>query len=105
MLSTPNEWHANTGMAGYEAHNAGVFYSHFVAAGMDVRTEESTARCRLTVLYGGSVYLFEFKVADGKGRALGRERGYADKHRRPGVPVHLIGREERNIVGFEFETV
>ena len=86
-----------------------MFYSHFVAAGMDVRTEESTARCRLTVLYGGSVYLFEFKVADGKGRALAqiRERGYADKHRRPGVPVHLIefGREERNIVGFEFETV
>ena len=41
----------------------------------------------------------EFKVADGKGRA--QERDYADKYRRPGVPVHLIGREERNIVGFE----
>ena len=72
---------------------------------MDVRAEESTARCRLTVLYGGGVYLFEFKVADGKpeGRALAqiRERGYADKYRRPGVPVHLVGREERNIVGFE----
>ncbi len=46
-----------------------------------------------------------------KGRALAqiRERGYADKYRRPGVPVHLIGiefgREKRNIVGFEFETV
>ena len=100
-------------MAGYEAHYASVFYSHFVAAGMDVRAEESTARGRsdLTVLYDGNVYLFEFKIADGKGRALAqiRERGYADKHRRPGVPVHLIGvefgREERNIVGFEFETV
>ncbi len=109
-----NEWYANTGMAGYEAHYASVFYSHFVAAGMDVRAEESTARGRsdLTVLYGG-VYLFEFKVVDGKpeGRALAqiRERGYADKYRRPGVQVHLIGvefgREERNIVGFKFETV
>ncbi len=114
LASIPNEWYANTGMAGYEAHYASVFYSHFVAAGMDVRAEESTARGRsdLTVLYGG-VYLFEFKVADGKpeGRALAqiRERGYADKYRRPGVQVHLIGiefgREERNIVGFEFETV
>ena len=106
-----NEWYANTGMAG--AHYASVFYSHFAAAGMDVRAEESTARGRsdLTVLYNGNVYLFEFKVADGKGRALAqiRERGYADKYRRSGVPVHLIGvefgREERNIVGFEFETV
>ncbi len=115
LASIPNEWYANTGMAGYEAHYASVFYSHFVAAGMDVRAEESTARGRsdLTVLYGGGVYLFEFKVADGKpqGRALAqiRERGYADKYRRPGVQVHLIGvefgREERNIVGFEFETV
>ncbi len=112
LASIPNEWYANTGLAG--AHYASVLYSHFAAAGMDVRAEESTARGRsdLTVLYGGGVYLFEFKVADGKpqGRALAqiRERGYADKYRRPGVPVHLIGvefgREERNIVGFEFET-
>ena len=83
--------------------------SHFVAAGMDVRVEESTAHGRLTVLHGGGVYLFEFKVANGKpeGRALARERGYADKYRRSGGPVHLVefGREERNIVGFEFETV
>ncbi len=113
LASIPNEWYANTGMAG--AHYASVFYSHFAAAGMDVRAEESTARGRsdLAVLHGGGVYLFEFKVADGKpeGRALAqiRERGYADKYRRPGVPIHLIGiefgREERNIVGFEFETV
>ena len=113
LASIPNEWYANTGMSG--AHYASVFYSHFAAAGMDVRAEESTARGRsdLAVLYDGSVYLFEFKVADGKrdGRALAqiRERGYADKYRRPGVPIHLVGvdlgREERNIVGFAFETV
>ena len=112
LASVPNEWYANTGMAG--AHYASVFYSHFAAAGMDVRAEESTARGRsdLAVLYNGSVYLFEFKVADGKpeGRALAqiRERGYADKYRHLGVPIRLIGmefgREERNIVGFESET-
>ncbi len=66
---------------------------------------------RLAVLYNGNVCPFEFKVADGKleGWALAqiRKRGYADKYRRPGVRVHLIefGREERNIVRFEFETV
>ena len=115
LASIPNEWYANSRIANYEAHYASVFYSHFAAAGMDVRAEESTARGRsdLTVLYNGNVYLFEFKVADGKPeeRALAqiRERGYADKYRRPGQPVHLIGiefgREERSIVGFEFETV
>ncbi len=113
LASIPNEWYANTGMAGYEDHYASVFYSHIAAAGMDVRAEESTARGRLTVLYDGGVYLFEFKVADGKpeGRALAqiRERGYADKYRRPGMQIHLIGvefgREERNIVDFRFETV
>ena len=114
LAGIPNEWYA-TGMAGYEAHYASVFYSHFAAAGMDVRAEESTARGRsdLAVLYNGNVYLFEFKIADGKpeGRALAqiRERGYADKYRRPGVPIHLVGvefgREERNIVDFRFENV
>ena len=75
---------------------------------MDVRAE---GRSDLAVLYNGNVYVFEFKVVDEKpeGRALAqiRERGYADKYRRPGVPVHLVefGREERNIVDFRFETV
>ena len=112
LAGIPNEWYAKTGMAGYEAHYASVFYSHFAAAGMDVRAEESTARGRsdLAVQYNGNVYLFEFKVADGKpeGRALAqiRERGYADKYRHLEAPIHLIGVEfgERNIVGFEFET-
>ena len=54
----------------------------------------------------------EFKVVDRgpEGRALAqlRERGYADKCRHLGVPVRLIGVEfgweERDIVGFAFET-
>ena len=37
LAGIPNEWYARTGMAGYEAHYASVFYSHFAAAGMDVR--------------------------------------------------------------------
>ena len=114
LAGIPNEWYANTGMSGYEAHYASVFYSHFAAAGMDVRVEESTARGRsdMAVLYNGNVYVFEFKMVNRgpEDRALAqiRERGYADKYRCPGQPVHLIGvefgREERNIVGFAVET-
>ena len=53
LAGIPNEWYARTGMAGYEAHYASVFYSHFAAAGMDVRVEESTAHGALG--HGGPV--------------------------------------------------
>ena len=113
LAGIPNEWYARTGMAGYEAHYASVFYSHFAAAGMDVRVEESTAHGRsdMVVLFDGNVYVFEFKMADREPQrlALGqiRGRGYADKYRDLGWPIHLIGvefgREERNIAAFSVE--
>ena len=66
----------------------------------------------MAVRFDGRVYLFEFKVVEGgaEGTALAqlREKGYADKYRRPGRSVHLIGvefsRAERNVVGFDVET-
>ena len=113
LAGIPNEWYARTGMAGYGAHYASVFYSHFVAAGMDVRVEESSARGRadMAVLFNANVYVFEFKLVDREPRGLAlrqiRERGYADKYRDLGWPIHLIGvefgREERNIVAFSVE--
>ena len=56
--------------------------------------------------------LFEFKVVEGgaEGTAIAqlREKGCADKYRRLGRLVHLIGvefsREERNVAGFDVET-
>ena len=113
LAGIPNEWYARTGMAGYEAHYASVFYSHFAAAGMDVRAEESSARGRadMAVLFNANVYVFEFKLVDREPQGLAlaqiRERGYADKYRGLGWPIHLIGvefgREERNIVAFSVE--
>ncbi|MDG4594098.1 MAG: PD-(D/E)XK nuclease domain-containing protein [Candidatus Contendobacter sp.] len=58
------------------------------------------------------IYLFEFKVVElePEGRALQQiqERGYADKYRADGQPIHLIGvefsREQRAVVGFKVET-
>ncbi|MOA62005.1 hypothetical protein D3C78_1872920 [compost metagenome] len=44
-----------------------------------------------------------------EGRALQqiRERGYAEKYRARGEPIHLVGvefsRESRSVVGFEVE--
>ena len=113
LAGIPDEWYARTGMAEYEAHYASVFYSHFAAAGMDVRVEESSVRGRadMAVLFNANVYVFEFKLVDREPQGLAlariRERGRADKYRDLGWPIHLIGvefgREERNIVAFSVE--
>ena len=112
--SIPYDWYRRNDIAHYEGYWASLVYSHFAAAGLDVRVEEMTARGRLdmAVLCPGHVHLYEFKMVDreSEGQALAqmRKRGYADKYRRPDVPARLIGvefdREERNIVGFTVET-
>ena len=74
-----------------------VFYSYFAATGLDVTVEDSRSRGRadMAVRFGGNVYLFEFKVVEqaNEGAALAqlRARGYADKYRASGEPIHLVG--------------
>ena len=90
-----------------------MFYSYFAGLGLEVRVEDSGSRGRLdmAVRAGGRVYLFEFKVVEraGRGAAMAqlRERGYADKYRHLGEPVHLVAvefsAETRNVAGFEAE--
>ncbi|SEI60871.1 PD-(D/E)XK nuclease superfamily protein [Azotobacter beijerinckii] len=109
----PHDWYRNNPIARYEGYYASVFYSHFAALGLDVRLEDATSHGRIdmAVLFNGQVYLFEFKVVElvPEGRALQqiRERGYAEKYRARGEPIHLIGvefsRESRSVVGFEVE--
>ena len=110
----PYEWYRRNDLAHYEGYWAALTYSHFAAAGLDVRVEAMTSHGRLdmAVVCPGHIHLYEFKVVKGKpeGRAVEqmRERGYADKYRDLGVPVRLIGIEfgeaERNIVAFSVET-
>ncbi len=111
FASIPNDWYRSNRIASYEGYYASVFYSHFAALGLDIRLEEVTNKGRIdmAVLFNGQVYLFEFKVVEQvpEGRALQqiRDRGYADKYRARGEPIHLIGvefsREQRSVVGFE----
>ena len=81
-----------------------------------MRVEDSASRKRLdsngrldmAVLFDDQVYLFELKTVEKapEGAALAQveEKGYADKYRRLGQPIHLVGvefsREERNVVAF-----
>ena len=115
FASIPYEWYTNNAIADYEGYYASVFYSYFAATGFDVTVEDSSNRGRadMAVRFGGNVYLFEFKVVEQatEGAALAqlKERGYADKYRASGEPIHLIGvefsKETRNVTAFEVERV
>ena len=113
FAGVPHQWHVNNNIEDYEGYYASVVYSCFAAQGFDLVAEESTSagRSDMVVRLGKGVYVFEFKLTNGEppGRALAqaKERGCADKHRRPGRSIHLIGvefsREARNIATFEVE--
>ena len=113
FASIPYEWYTNNDIARYEGYYASVFYSYFAALGLDVTVEESTSHGRLdmAVRFNANVYLFELKVVEmaGEGAAMAqlKERGYAEKYRGRGEPIHLVGvefsRDTRNVVGFEVE--
>jgi len=109
----PNQWFTNNPIARYEGYYASVFYAWFASLGLDIVTEESSnaGRLDMALRFNGQVWLFEFKVVDLEpdGRALQqiKDRGYADKYRSDGLPIHLIGiefsREQRGLAGFELE--
>jgi hypothetical protein len=115
FASIPHDWYRRNALSGFEGYYASIFYSHFAALGLDVRVEDTTNKGRIdmAVLFGGVVWLFEFKVVEltPRGHALQqlKDRGYAEKYRGRGEPIHLIGvefsREDRNVVGFEVETI
>ena len=111
FASIPYEWYTNNDSARYEGYYASVFYSYFAALGLDITVEDSTSHGRLdmAVRFGGSVYLFEFKVVEqaspGAAMAQLRSRRYADKYRGAGASIHLVAVEfsadARNLTAFE----
>ncbi len=115
FAAIPHQWHDGHPIARYEGFYASVFYSHLAALGLDLTPEDSAnqGRIDLTLKFNSQIWLFEFKVVElaPEGRALQqiKDRGYADKYRAAGQPIHLIGiefsRERRALVGFEVETV
>ncbi len=115
FAGVPHQWHDGHPLARYEGYYASVFYSHFAALGLDLTPEDATSlgRIDLTLKFNGAVWLFEFKVVESTpaGRALEqlKARGYADKYRALGQPIHLIGiefsRATRTLAGFEVESL
>ena len=111
FASIPYQWHTNNEIANYEGYYASVFYSYFASVGFDMVVEDSGSDGRLdmAVRFNDNVYLFEFKVvelaSEGAAMVQLKEKGYADKYRGLGQPIHLIGvefsKDTRNITAFE----
>ena len=115
FAAIPHQWHDTHPIARYEGYYASVFYSHLAALGLDLVPEDAShhGRIDLRLRFNSRIWLFEFKVVElaPEGAALQqiKDRGYADKYRAEGLPIHLIGiefsRERRALVGFEVESL
>ncbi|MEA3638836.1 MAG: ATP-binding protein [Lamprobacter sp.] len=115
FAAIPHQWHDGNDLARFEGFYASVFYSHLAALGLDLVAEDASSHGRLDLRlrFHQRLWLFEFKVVElsPKGSALQqiKDRGYAEKYRAEGLPIHLIGidfsRQERTLVGFETETL
>jgi hypothetical protein len=115
FAAIPHHGHDGNEIARYEGFYCSVFYSHLAALGLDLATEDASSHGRLDLRlrFNGQIWLFELKVVElePNGAALQqiKDRGYAEKYRAEGLPMHLIGiefsRKERTLVGFEMETI
>ena len=109
--SIPHDWYRKNPITHYEGYWASVFYSHLAALGLELIAEDVTHHgcIDLTVKLPERIYLFEFKVVpdEPEGAALAQllAKGYAEKYRGGGLPVHLVGIEfskrARNVVAVD----
>ena len=118
LAGIPYQWHATGDLARYEAWYASLLHMCFRALGVDLRVEDASShgRADMVMLTGGQVFVLEFKmvaseedvdVALEAASAQMRSRGYAEKYRTRGEPVHLVGvacgREARNLLKIRAE--
>lgn len=114
LSGIPHQWYDGSRVERYEAHYAGMLYMAFRLIGLDLRAEDASShgRADMVVFHGGQVFVLEFKMAAGDGDtermldgavAQMRDRGYAEKYRDRGEPIHLVGvafgGDERNLLG------
>ena len=118
LAGIPYQWHATGDLARYEAWYASLLHMCLRAIGADLRMEDPTShgRADMVVLTSGQAFVLEFKMAETDGEAGAaldaaiaqmRGRGYAEKYRGSGKPVHLVGvacgRKARNLLEIRAE--
>ena len=113
LAGIPYQWHRQNPMGSFEGWYASLLYAYFAATGAEVRAEESGSlgRADLCVRAFRRVYVFEFKMRERAGAEAAmaqlKTRGYADRYRGRGEPIHLVAVEfsakTRNVTRFETE--
>ena len=118
LSGIPHQWYDRSEVERYEAHYASMLYLGFRASGVDLRVEDASSHGRsdMVVFHGSQVFVLEFKMAEEDGETAAvmeramvrmRERGYGEKYRDRGEPIHLVGmvfgRKERNLLGLRDE--
>ncbi len=116
--NVPHEWYSSSEVSRYEAFYAGLLFACFIANGVEVSAEQSSAegRADLVVHTGGETFVLEFKVAAVGEKvelkvveALAQMRGknYALPHQSRGRKVHLLAvvfsRKDRNLAALRVE--
>lgn len=109
------QWCRSKPLEQLDGYWSSLFHAMFANLGFDCEVEDTTNKGRIdmAVLFNGQVFLFEFKVVElaPEGRALQQliDKGYADKYRARGEPIHLVGvefsKDQRSVVGFAAETL
>ena len=114
----PYQWHVSGDLARYDTWYASLLHMCFRAIDVDLRMEDTSShgRADMIVLTGGQVFVLKFKMAEGDEDtetamdavlSQMRGRGYAEKYRDQGEPVHLVGvvccREVRNLLEIKAE--
>ncbi len=98
----PHSWHNSGGLGHYESWYASLLYMGFKTTRVEVKAEEASSHGRsdMVLLHEGQVFVLEFKMVKDKTETEQgldsaikqiRGKGYAEKYRGRGEPVHLIG--------------
>ncbi len=113
FASIPYSNFTNNKIYEYEGYYSSVIYAYFASLNMDIIPEDITNKGRidLTLKYEDKVYIIEFKMSEkATGEALKqiKSKNYVQKYL--DYPnIYLIGiefsREERNVVGLDWEKV
>jgi hypothetical protein len=114
LASLPHHWYTNNQLQNYEGFYCSVIYAFVVGMGLDVTPEDVTnyGRIDFTIKALEKIFIFEFKVIDEDDTHTSalqqiKNKNYAQKYKSQSDNIFLIGvhfsKEQRNVVGFEWE--
>ncbi len=106
-----NNFTKNNEMYKYEGYFVSLFYAYLKALGIEMSAEVPTNKGRIDIVIKmpNSIIIIEFKVDSKDALSQIKEMKYYERYLDDKKPIYLVGiefsKEQRNIVGFEYEVV